>query len=343
MTQATYNKQQSLDFIVKAFGEGKTSNDGDNISVVCPLCKDKKSDFYSKRKLAIRTSDHLTHCWVCGYKSKNILGLLTKTDAPKALVAEYLKRFATHDQLMTSETSEVEKPHEQKELELPHSFELLATSSVDDRYAQKMFEYLEKRGCSSIEELWYWKFGFVRYSEETKGYYNRIIMPSFDATGALNYFSARSIGNNKAMKYINPTCEREPVVFNEINIDWNQELTIVEGPFDLVKCGENATCMLGSTLTNEYALFQNIVKHQTPVVLAFDSDALGKMLSVAQNFCEYGIEVRILEMTDSSKDIGDLTKDEVQTLCQNASVYTRKLAYKLRLAELSRTTKRKKL
>lgn len=346
MNHVAFNKQASLEFITRIFGEGKTSNDGDNISVVCPLCKDKKSDFYSKRKLAIRTSDHLTHCWVCGYKSKNILGLLNRTKASQTVVAEYLAKFATHDQLMSAETA-VELPHEQsKTFEFPRGFELLATADFEnDSYARKILAYLEKRGCSTLHELWYWKFGFVRFDEEneqTKAYYNRVIMPSFDANGNPNYYSGRSIGKS-SMKYLNPGCQRESVVFNEINIDWTQELTLVEGPFDLVKCGENATCVLGSTLSNEYLLFQNIVKHQTPVVLAFDADALEKTLKVAENLHEYGVDIRILTLPDSTKDIGDLSKEEVETLCQNATVYTRELAYKLKLAELTASTKRVKL
>ncbi len=50
-------------FIEKVFGSGKVSSNGQDISVICPLCKAKKNETYSKRKLVIR-QDGLSHCWV---------------------------------------------------------------------------------------------------------------------------------------------------------------------------------------------------------------------------------------------------------------------------------------
>ena len=68
------------------------------------------------------------------------------------------------------------------------------------------------------------------------------------------------------------------IIFNELNIDWSKELTIVEGPLDLIKTNDNATCLLGSSLTEDMLLFQKIVANKTNIKLALDSDIFSKSL-----------------------------------------------------------------
>ena len=67
-----------IDFIEKSFGQGQPSNQGLNFSVLCPICKENKGSSYDKKKLVIRTDNSLCHCWVCGYKSRNLLFLIKK-------------------------------------------------------------------------------------------------------------------------------------------------------------------------------------------------------------------------------------------------------------------------
>ena len=102
-------------------------------------------------------------------------------------------------------------------------------------------------------------------------------------------------------------------VNNDININWSKPLTLVEGPFDLTKCNENATCLLGSTLRADSALFQKIVEHKTPILLALDKDAKVKMHKIAKLLCQYDIDVWYLEFNDN-RDPGDLTKKEFEEL-----------------------------
>ena len=59
----------------------------------------------------------------------------------------------------------------------------------------------------------------------------RVIIPSFDSEGFLNYFTARAI-DESTRKYVNPKVKRTDIIFNELNVDWKKELVIVEGPFD---------------------------------------------------------------------------------------------------------------
>jgi DNA primase len=181
--------------------------------------------------------------------------------------------------------------------------------------------------------LWKWKFGIALKDEF---YRNRIIMPSFDASGNLNYYTSRAIDGRMFPKYLNPNVAREDVVFNELDIDWQKPLVIVEGPFDLVKCPKNSTCLLGSELTEEYRLFQKVVVHQTPVILSLDSDETGRRKTeiIANMLYEYGVTVRIVSYPKNIKDPGDLSIKEFIDLTNEAKLYSKVYSIKNKIANL---------
>lgn len=325
MTGKFFTQGQAITFIEKVFGEGRPSNGGKNISVVCPMCKSIKGDTYSKQKLVIRTDNFWVHCWVCGYKNKNIYKLIAKW-SPHYL-AEYKSSFLDAEELKASE-AEVTQIYEP--VVLPKGFSLLADASVrlsslgsyERRYYERALNYLNNRGIATHTELWYWKFGVTTFWEE--GCKDRIIIPSFDYDGNLSYWTGRSWRHRPKKKYNNPHCNRKNIIFNELNIDWESPLTIVEGPFDLLKCNANATCMLGSELTLEYELLQKIVRNRTPVVLAFDpeKEAQDKQFDLANRFLEFDVPVKIVEYRDKTKDVGDLTKSEFIDLLNSAKTYS---------------------
>jgi len=327
-----YTRGQAIDFIEKVFGPGSMTNQGANISVVCPVCVETKGHFYAKRKLAIRTDNFVTHCWVCGYKSRNLANLIRKYHS--GYFKEYVEQFigATH---LKAEANN----QEEEQLRLPSGFKLLANHDVSTSYFEAIgaTNYLSTRFGEELklqnrdDRLWYWKFGI---SVEDQAFLNRVIMPSFDIDGNLNYYTGRAILPNIRPKYLNPNIFREDVVFNEINIDWSEPLTIVEGPFDLIKCNTNATCLLGSELTTEYKLFLMIIKHKTPVVLALDSDAKEKTLKIAQLLFEYDISVSILDIPPNFKDVGEMTQSEFTSLLKSATSFNADYFLRTRIAKL---------
>ena len=107
---------------------------------------------------------------------------------------------------------------------------------------------------------------------------------------------------------MNPRVKRSEVIFNEINIDWSEELTIVEGPFDLMKSNQNATCLLGSTLNQRHALFKKIVANKTPVLLALDPDASKKTQDIATLLYSFDIAVKVLDIYPYD-DVGEMIYD----------------------------------
>lgn len=332
----------SIEFIRKVFGDSTREVSG-NASVLCPYCAEKKSEFYTKKKLAIRVSDHLCHCWVCDWRSRNLLPLLRKFYP--GFVKDYFNGgFAERQEASFTRT---EESHRGKEIvSLPEGFQLCESlrEQPNRNQGKKAAHYVSGRnGIESVNDFWYWKFGYVPYDPEnpdSKTYYNRVIIPSFDANGEVNYFTGRSLQEGSKKPYLNPNILREDIVFNEINVRWDEELILVEGPFDLVALGteKNATCCLGSTLGPEFLLFQKIVENQTPVVIAFDFDACKKALVVAKSLSEYGIPVRFMtHLLCDTKDVGSLDFKRIDELLDIAPNFSSNLERRIRLERLVNT------
>jgi DNA primase len=293
----------------KAFGPGDSSRDGYDYVIVCPSCKKGGK---SKKKLSVRLEDGVFHCWVCGLKGQNIEHLFRKY-APSHLDEARSIRFTKGENTHLTETNVTD---DHQEARIPDGFILLASNTAShDPDVKDAVRYCYDRGLSH-KDLWYFKLGTC-----TSGSFRRrVIFPSFDAEGTLNYFTARAIDPIKTMKYINAKVPKKEVIFNEINIDWSRELNLVEGPFDLTKAAGNSTCLLGSHLSKDSALGGSIIRHRTPVLLALDPDAREKSHNIAKMLYSYGIRVRSVDVP-AGRDVGDMTKNEFTRLVETATVW----------------------
>lgn len=336
-SQKVYTEGELLDFLENVFGDSYSSGSGSNknINFVCPVCVEKKGNDYNKKKLAVKIDgkSHLVKCWVCGYKSRNLLNLIRRF-FPEAL-QDYIDTFLG-EQPINWEQDSSEGRISDSELGLPQGFQLFAKPfySEPNKYLKS---YLKKRldGCNDDIEtlLWRWKFGFTE--EMSHGYSNRVIFPSLSSDGSLNYFTSRGVFQKCFPKYKNPSVDRENIIFNEININWEKPLVLVEGPFDLIKSTQNSTCILGSELNEEYLLFQEIIKHKTPIVLALDPDAEKKTDEIAKRLYAYGIDVYIVNIPKPYKDAGEMNQSEFIELVQKCSIsYTKEYALKRKIARI---------
>lgn len=307
-----HTRGQFIEFCHRVFGYYKLTNSGDNINVVCPFCAANKGVGYSKQKLVIQTETHIGHCWSCGYKFPNLIPILRKYFPYQE--ETYKEKFHK------SETLHVKKEEEEKThvLNFPEGYTLLATADDKDPYVKTALDYLKFRKMDLTRDLWYWKLGVTTHEKDL---FSRIIVPSFDADGVFNFFSARAWYKNPKRKYNNPRIPRENIIFNEINLNWKEEIVIVEGAFDLMKCSTNATCLLGSELTANYRLFQEIVLNKTPVILALDPDAMKKTMRLAERLFEFDVQVKILDVPEHFEDVGDMTKDEFISILDDANIF----------------------
>ena len=179
---------------------------------------------------------------MCDIKGRDLRIILKKfvgNDASQFFIANFLDE----------KNIKIREEVAEEKISLPRSFSLIADNiHSKDPDIKACIRYLKGRG---LYESDFWRF---RFGTTASGFHRRrIIIPSFDDAGDLNYYSSRSIDAHVTPKYANPRVNKLDIIFNELHIDWMKELTITEGPFDLTKCGFNSTCLLGSSLSESSA------------------------------------------------------------------------------------------
>jgi len=283
---------------------GKSYKSNEEHLFACPYCG------HHKNKFSVNVEKNVYKCWICDARGKNLLRVIRRFGSFSQ--QERWKELSGHQEDLGEfdRLFEVEVVIEQREqvLEMPQGFRSL-TRGLGDKSSLRALKYLSERGIGKYDIL-KWKMGFT-----TEGpFRNRIIIPSFNQGGDLNYFIARTFSDDYR-RYMNPPVSRN-IIFNELYVDFEEEVTIVEGVFDAIKA-HNAVPILGSTIRETSKLFRKIINNDTPVLLALDPDARKKSEAIKRLFLKYGIEVREVEYTDE-RDIGDMSKEEVSVLSQNA-------------------------
>ena len=272
----------------------------------CPYCD------HHKRKFSVNLDKGYYKCWVCDTRGKNLYRVI--------------RRFGTNrDKSQWRDlTSEIdynkledlfsEKAEEKQILEMPEGFVSLANKAVPPTgFAAR--NYLRKRGVSKQDIVW-WKMGYCSKGE----YEGRIIIPSFDGEGDLNYFVSRSYDRACYPKYKNPSVSKN-IVFNDLFVDWSSDIILVEGVFDAIVAGRNSVPILGSTLNQHSVLLRKIVKEDAGVYVALDPDAKKKELQIIKTLLDFDIEVWKVNIGDND-DVGSMEKEQFQKCLGNATLIT---------------------
>ena len=281
---------------------GKSYKSNNEHLFQCPFCK------HHKRKFSVNIQRGVYKCWICDQKGRNLYRLVRKFGSQKD--REAWKAFSgekTDLNAFGNLFEEEEEDNFEQIIEMPPNFHTL-TGNCNFKVPLR---YLERRGITKRDIL-KWKIGFCSEGP----FKGRIIIPSFNENGDLNYFIARTFTDDYR-RYKNPPVSRD-IVFNELYVDFDKEVMIVEGAFDAVKA-DNAVPILGSTIRETSRLFKKIVRNNTPVLLALDPDVKYKAENIKKLFFKYGIEVRELQYCDE-RDVGDMSKEEVEKLSQEAPV-----------------------
>jgi hypothetical protein len=320
---------EKIAFLRRIFRGASLSRDGVNIAVKCPepSCS---SNMQGKRKFSIKMDTDQAQCWVCGLKTHSSLVPVLRKFCTPDQIHEYIEKYLPAQGRKKLSNLDVASDSIEQVIDFPEDFRLLALEKDSrDPDTRSAIKYLRKRGLTD-KELWFYKFGV---SNESK-FRRRVIMPSFDRDGYINFYTSRGIDQKVFPKYVVPSSDKTAIIFNECNIDWNEEITIVEGPFDLVKCNQNATCLQGSGLTEDYILFWKIVQNKTPVLLALDKDAQRKSHKFAKLLSEYGVQVRILDL-GNFEDVGEMSNEEFKIARTQAERWERMTALRSRIARLT--------
>ena len=276
---------------------GRSYKSNEEYLYKCPKCG------HHKRKLSVNFDKNVFKCWICDYSGKNIF-YLVRSHGSHADKQDWKKVANIID------FSEQEKEIQKIEVELPKEFITLTGKHISPLSIPAR-KYLADRGITEEQVVW-WKMGYCPHGK----YANRIVVPSFDMDGELTYFISRSYDNNW-IKYLNPPAEKD-FIFNELYLDWNKDITIVEGVFDAVAVG-NAIPLLGSTIKEDSYVFQTIVEKCNTLYFALDADAAAKEDKIINLFMSYGIECYKIDTTGFD-DVGEMDKATYRERKENAEL-----------------------
>ena len=290
--------QLLINVVNSVLGIGKQTSKG-NHAYHCPFCN------HHKPKLEINFTesdkgDNPWHCWTCNKKGKSLINLFKAIHADPDKINELrpLVKYTSGEKIVQTTTV----------LALPKEFKPLISVSDNDIVGKHALNYIKKRGITEDDILKY----NIGYCEGGK-FNKMIILPSYDATGKLNYFTARSFDKNSTLKYKNPDVSRDIIPF-ELFINWNIPIILCEGPFDALAIKRNAIPLLGKNI--QQSLRKKLVTSKVQkIYIALDKDAIKQALSFCEELINEGKEVYLVDMQD--KDPGEMGFENFTNLIQH--------------------------
>ncbi len=278
--------QGLLVLLESVLGKGQNTSKG-NVSFFCPFCH------HHKRKLEIQLetnekSENPWHCWTCppenNTKGKTISSLLKKIQAPSDKLRELKLIIKPGHTTVRAE----------KTIDLPKEFISLTSIESLDKLtkinAKHAIKYIKSRGLTEDDIL---KFN-IGFCVEGK-YEKRVIIPSYDNNGMLNYFIARDYTDTLSRKYDNPPISVKNIIGMELLINWNSPIILVEGIFDFLTIKRNCIPLFGKVIHDK--LMEKLVSSDvTRIYIALDKDAIKDSLKHCERLMAFGKEVYMVEL-----------------------------------------------
>jgi DNA primase len=275
---------QLIEILNRYLGAGYNLKNGE-VAYHCKFCN------HHKKKLQINLNTQKWHCWVCNKGGQKIVHLLKKINVPYDVIKQVLQLFdeyVSYDRQKEKQT--------QHGLSLPKCYKPLYKHS-DSLVRNHALQYLKQRAITQREIIRY-QIGYC----DDGAYQNRIIIPSYDKEGNINYFVARDIFPDSKMKYKNPPVSRNIIPF-ELFVSWEHPIVLCEGVFDAIAIKRNAIPLLGK-VPSKKLIMKIMESGVTDIYIALDKDAKDDALKLSEFMMGYGKNVYLVDM--DTKDPSDL-------------------------------------
>ena len=220
----------------------------------CPMCDNGRK----KGNLEVNYKIGVYKCWSCkdiNHMSGPLMRLVKKFGT-KSDVESYtlVKPDFNYDDIKSLKPNFLELPKDLNEIH-----------GSNTKEAQKVREYLNSRAITDemIKD-------FKMMYSTAKGFKGRVIIPSFNEEGDIEYYVSRAIYKIMSPKYRNPDYDKDNIIFFEQRINWEADIYLVEGVFDAIRI-PNAIPMLGKYANNKLmsALME---KSKADVIIALDGE-----------------------------------------------------------------------
>ena len=304
--------------IENVLGKGKVTNKG-NIAHHCPFCQTKQK----KLEVQMITNDkgeNPWHCWVCNKSGKKLTSLFKALNIGRDKIAELYKVLSIQPKYSSNQidstfqsTTAVDLPKEYIPL-------FKVTDSIEYKNA---IHYLRAKRKITLSEIVKYNIGYCESGEYAK----KIIIPSYDETGKLNYFVGRAYYEAESFKHKNPDVSKNCVGF-ELFINWALPLVLVEGSFDAIAVRRNAIPLFGKTISED--LRKKIIENKvSQLYICLDKDAQKQALEHAEYFMNNGVEVYFVDLEE--KDPAEIGFEKMCKLIKETQplTFSKFIEYKL--------------
>ena len=295
-----------LQLLESILGKGKPTS-GNNIAFFSPF----QSHYKPKLEIDIHTTsngENPWHCWISDKKGRSITSLFKQLNLPKQNF-EQLNRIIEQNKFRNNLNTDVEK---QIVLQLPTEYIPLWKNKKTPDFRNAL-HYLTGRGITIFDIIKY-RIGYCEAGE----YSGKIIIPSYDANGQLNYFVSRAYYKSDSQKHKNPKVSKDIIGFDML-INWSQPIVLCEGSFDAIAVKRNAIPLFGKII--QPALQKKIIeKRVKDIYICLDADAIKKALDIAERFMGEGLNVYLIEL--QNQDASELGFKKINEIINNTDVLT---------------------
>jgi DNA primase len=307
-----------LQLLESVLGKGKPTS-GNNIAFFSPFV----SHYKPKLEIDIATNhngENPWHCWISDKKGRSVATLFKQLNLPKEKF-EQLNRIIENSRyhISSTETKQITT------LQLPQDYKPLWIQKKSPDY-RNAIHYLKQRGITIFDILKY-RIGYCESGEYT----GKVIIPSYDATGQLNYFVSRAFYNADSQRHKNPKVSKDIIGF-ELFINWAEPIILCEGSFDAIAVKRNAIPLFGKII--QPALQKKIIEERVRnIYLCLDPDALKNSIQIAERFMSEGLNVYFVELP-ADTDASELGFQKINELIQDTDVLTFERLMQLKMGML---------
>lgn len=307
-----------IQIIESVLGKGKVTNKG-NIAHHCPFCHSPR------KKMEIQTitndkGENPWHCWVCNKSGKKLSSLFKALKVSREKISELYKVLNVQPKYNANQIDSAFRST--TALDLPKEYIPLVSISDSIEY-KNAIHYLRAKRKITLSEIVKYNIGYC----ETGEYSKKIIIPSYDEFGKLNYFVGRAYYDAESFKHKNPDVSKNCVGF-ELFINWSLPIVLVEGAFDAIAVRRNAIPLFGKTISED--LRKKIIEHKvSKLYICLDKDAQKQALEHAEYFMNNGVQVYFVDL--DQKDPAEIGFEQMSKLIKETQplTFSKFIEYKL--------------
>lgn len=288
-----------LSSVESLLGKSKKSTKN-NYSFYCPFCN------HYKRKLEVDIVSGHWNCWVCQKRGRKLINLYKQLNVGYEKIVELNNILGVSTKDINNLFSGDSKSNSSY-INLPSEYISFLEAENTPNYRNALKYLREERGFTNYDIIKY-HLGFC----ESGQYRHKIIIPSYNTSGSLNYFVGRDFYGSD-FKHKNPNISKDIIGF-ELFINWQLPVILVEGAIDAITIKRNAIPLFGKTIPTELRK-RLIEKKVKDIYICLDKDAQTQALSVAEEFMNEGIIVYFVNLEE--KDPNEIGFERMVHIIKN--------------------------